>query len=72
MEDVLEVYAEPYDPTRPKVNFDETNKQLIQETRQPLPAQPGRPQRYDYEYHATARATSFSSLNRRLAGGMSR
>ena len=29
MEDVLEVYAEPYDPTRPKVNFDETSKQLI-------------------------------------------
>jgi DDE superfamily endonuclease len=50
MEDVLEVYAEPYDPTRPKVNFDETTKQLIKETRQPLPAQPGRPQRYDYEY----------------------
>ena len=42
MEDVLDVYAEPYDPTRPKVNFDETTKQLIQETRQPLPAQPGR------------------------------
>ena len=50
MEDVLEVYAEPYDPARPKVNFDETNKQLIQETRQPLPAQPGQPQRYDDEY----------------------
>jgi transposase len=50
MEDVLEVYAEPYDPTRPKVNFDETNKQLIKESRQPLPAQPGRLQRYDYEY----------------------
>jgi hypothetical protein len=50
MEDVLEVYAEPYDPARPKVNFDETTKQLIKETRQPLPAQPGRPQRYDYEY----------------------
>jgi hypothetical protein len=50
MEDVLEVYAEPYDPARPKVNFDETTKPLIQETRQPLPAQPGRPQRYDYEY----------------------
>jgi hypothetical protein len=29
MEDVLDVYAEPYDPTRPKVNFDETSKQLI-------------------------------------------
>jgi hypothetical protein len=50
MEDVLDVYAEPDDPTRPQVNFDETNKQLIQETRQPLPAQPGRPQRSDYEY----------------------
>src|SRR5262249_46292479 len=47
---VLEVYAEPYDPTRPKVNFDETTKQLIQETRQPLPTQPGRPQHYDDEY----------------------
>jgi hypothetical protein len=50
MEDVLEIYAEPYDPTRPKVNFDETSKPLLHETRQPLPAQPGRPQRYDYEY----------------------
>lgn len=50
MEDVLEVYAEPYDPSRPKVNFDETNKQLIKETRAPLPAQPGQPPRFDYEY----------------------
>lgn len=50
MEDVLEVYAEPYDSRRPKVNFDETNKQLIQETRPPLPAQPGQAQRCDYEY----------------------
>ena len=50
MEDVLEVYAEPYDPRRPKGNFDETNKQLIKETRLPLPAQPGQPQRFDYAY----------------------
>jgi DDE superfamily endonuclease len=50
MEDVLEVYAEPYDPRRPKVNFDETSKQLIKETRRPLPAQPGQPLRCDYEY----------------------
>jgi DDE superfamily endonuclease len=50
MEDVLEVYGEPYDPKRPKVNFDETTKQLIKETRAPLPAQPGQPQRFDYEY----------------------
>jgi hypothetical protein len=50
MEDVLEVYAQPYDPTRPKVNFDETSKQLIKETRQPLPARSGKPPRFDYEY----------------------
>jgi hypothetical protein len=49
MADVLEVYAEPYDPLRPKVNFDETTQPLIPEPRHPLPAQPGRPQRYDYE-----------------------
>jgi hypothetical protein len=47
MEDVLEVYVEPYDPTRPKGNFAETTKQRIHEPRQPLPAQPGRPPRSD-------------------------
>ena len=47
---MLEVYAEPSDPKRPKVNFDETNKQWIKETRLPLPAQPGQPQHLDYEY----------------------
>ena len=50
MEDVLDLYAEPYDPNRPKVNFDETSKQLIGETRSPLPARPGQVARYDYEY----------------------
>ena len=50
MEDVLDLYTEPYNPKRPKVNFDETSKQLIRETREPLPAAPGRPARYDYEY----------------------
>jgi hypothetical protein len=50
MEDVLDLYAEPYDPKRPKVNFDETSKQLIGEARQPLPARPGQAARYDYEY----------------------
>jgi DDE superfamily endonuclease len=50
MEDVLELYAEPYTPKRPKVNFDESNKQLIQEKRQRLPSAPGHSERYDYEY----------------------
>ncbi len=50
MEDVLELYHEPYDPLRPVVCFDEGTKQLIDETRTPLPIQPGEAQRYDYEY----------------------
>lgn len=50
MEDVLEVYKRPYDPTQPVVCMDEISKQLVSETRQPLPAQPGQVQRYDYEY----------------------
>jgi hypothetical protein len=50
MEDVLTLYAEPYDSKRPKVNFDETGRQLISEPREPLPPTPKRPERYDYEY----------------------
>ena len=41
MEDVLEVYKRPYDPLRPVVCMDETSKQLIAETRQPMDAEPG-------------------------------
>jgi hypothetical protein len=50
MEDVLDVYAAPYDPKRPQVCFDEHLVQLITETRHPLPPKPGRPERFDYEY----------------------
>lgn len=50
MEAVLALYHEPYDPRYPMICFDETSKQLIKETRQPLPAEPGQPARYDYEY----------------------
>lgn len=50
MEDVLDIYARPYDPKRPQVCFDEHMVQLIAETRQPLPAKPGCPERFDYEY----------------------
>jgi transposase len=59
MEDVLDLYAEPYDPNRPKVNFDETSKQLIGETRSPLPARPGQVARYDYEYKRNGTRTIF-------------
>jgi hypothetical protein len=50
MEDVLEVYQRPYDAKRPVVCFDETNRQLIGETRTPRPVRPGQPTHYDYEY----------------------
>jgi hypothetical protein len=50
MEDVLDLYTDPYDPAKPTVCFDETSKQLIGETRQALPACPGQVARYDYEY----------------------
>jgi transposase len=50
MEDVLEVYTRPYDPARPVVCLDEISKQWVAETRTPLPAEPGQPERVDYEY----------------------
>lgn len=50
MEDVLELYAEPYDPERPVVCFDETSTQLLADISEPLPAKPGRLRREDYEY----------------------
>lgn len=50
MEDVLAVYTRPHNPGRPLVCLDETSKQLVAETRTPIPMQPGRPARYDYEY----------------------
>ena len=45
MEDVLDLYAQPYDPLRPQVCFDEKPCQLISEKRLPLPPEPGQPQR---------------------------
>ena len=50
MEDVLDLYAAPYDPARPVVCFDESPKQLIGEVRAPLPVEPGQPARQDTEY----------------------
>jgi len=50
MEDVLEVYHRPYDERRPLVALDEASKQLVGEVVQPLPSEPGQPERFDYEY----------------------
>jgi hypothetical protein len=56
MEDVLAVYARPYDPARPVVCVDEASKELHSDKRSPLPPRPERVARQDYEYkrHGTA------------------
>jgi transposase len=66
MEDVLELYAEAPDPRRPVVCFDETPRQLIGEERMPIPAEPGKPRRVDYEYvrNGTANVFMFVDANR--------
>ena len=59
MEDVLEVYHRPYDEKRPLVTLDEASKQLVGEVVQPLPPQPGQPERFDYEYVRNGTANLF-------------
>lgn len=59
MEDILDLYAEAYDPHWPIVCFDEHPYQLVAETRTPLPAQAGKPERYDYEYRRNGTCNLF-------------
>jgi hypothetical protein len=60
MEDVPEVYHRPFDPQRPVVCLDEASKQLVAETRAPIPRKPGRPERIDSEYERKGTANLFS------------
>jgi hypothetical protein len=66
MEDVLSLYAEPPDDRTPVVCFDETPRQLIGEERVPIPPEPGKRARYDYEYvrNGTANILMFVDVNR--------
>ena len=59
METILDIYKRPYQPQFPVVCMDELNKQLVSETRQPLPLEPGQPLRYDYEYRREGVANAF-------------
>ena len=63
MEDVLDLYAEEPDPKRPVICFDESPTQLIGEARQPIPAAPGRVERYDCEYRRNGTANLFVFLD---------
>jgi hypothetical protein len=62
MEDILDLYAEPYCPDYPVVCFDEIPYQLVSETRKPLPLEPGKPVRYDYEYRREGTCNLFMFL----------
>lgn len=64
MEDVLDLYAEPYDPRKPVVCIDEVLKQLIEETRTPIQRKPGQSGRYDYEYKRAGTANIFVMIDR--------
>lgn len=59
MEDVIDVYEQPYNPEYPVVCMDEQPVQLVNETRQPLPATKEHPQRVDYEYERAGTASIF-------------
>ena len=63
MEDVLDLYAQTPDPKRPVVCFDESPMQLIGEVRTPIPAAPGRRERYDCEYRRAGTANLFVFLD---------
>ena len=63
MEDVLDLYAETPNPARPLVCFDETPVQLIGEVRQPIPAQLGQRERYDYEYRRNGTVNLFVTFD---------
>ncbi len=67
MEDILDLYAEPYDPRYPVVGFDEMPYQMVSEVCQPLPVAPGQPARYDYEYRREGTCNLFM-LCQPLAG----
>ncbi len=62
MEDLLDLYAQPYDPRYPVICFDEVPYQLISEKQNPLPIQSGKPQRYDYEYQRQGTCNLFMFL----------
>jgi transposase len=63
MEDVLDLYAETPDPKRPVICFDESPTQLIGEVRAPIPAEPGRLERYDCEYRRNGTVNLFVFLD---------
>ncbi len=65
MEDILDLYALPYDPRNPLLCFDETSKQLLVDSRPSLPVKPGHPARYDYQYRRRGTRAIFVAVEPR-------
>ncbi len=62
MEEVLDIYKQAYDPKHPVICMDESSKQLIKETRQPLPMKPGDVEKFDTEYERNGTASIFMAF----------
>jgi len=62
MEDVLEIYQRPYDPQRPAVALDEKPVQILSDTREPIPCEPGSPAKQDHEYKRNGTANIFCAV----------
>jgi hypothetical protein len=65
MYELLDLYARPHDPNEPVICLDEKCKQLLRETRRPLPAQPGKPAKQDYEYERAGTCNIFVAVEPR-------
>jgi hypothetical protein len=62
MEDILDLYAEPFQPAYPVICFDELPYQMVSETQLPVPMQTGKPLRYDFEYRREGTCNLFMLL----------
>ena len=62
MYDILDLYQQPYNPLYPVIGVDEKPKQLVEDSRPPIPMQPGKPEKYDYEYIRNGSANIFMAV----------
>ena len=62
MYEILNLYAKPYDPKHPVIGLDEKPKQLLEDSKKPIPMKPGKPEKYDYEYIRNGNANIFMAV----------
>jgi hypothetical protein len=62
MYDILDLYEEPYNPKKPVIGLDEKPKQLVEDSRKPIPMKPGKSKKEDYEYIRRGTANIFMAV----------